>query len=364
MQAGTGGSAKDWAQKTASAVTGAQYSAKEWAVGILTRGVSGGGSAKDWANYTGGTVDDTEYSAKKYAQDAATSAASLIPLPPGGTAGQLLTKDTATDGDASWQDPAPALPTGGTSGQLLTKNSNTDGDASWQTPAPALPNGGTAGQYLRKTSGTNGDATWAGIPGTEVSNTPAGNLSSTTVQAALNELQGDVDTNTANIATNTSGLAAHLANPTGAHAASAISNTPSGNLAATTVQGALNELQSDIDTRATTAAMTAAIAAIRSVGTFTGTSITPTAGALEQTWVYNGGSAQSAVTAFFGTIASLANGTRFTIMGSSDTNTFSFEGINMTDVVINGDAVLGANKVIRFEYNATLAKVVEISRNF
>jgi hypothetical protein len=42
----------------------------------------------------------------------------------------------------------------------------------------------------------------------------------------------------------------HIADATDAHDASAISNIPSGNLAATDVQGALNELQSDIDTRA------------------------------------------------------------------------------------------------------------------
>jgi hypothetical protein len=41
----------------------------------------------------------------------------------------------------------------------------------------------------------------------------------------------------------------HLSDPTDAHDASAISNVPSGNLAATDVQGALNELQSDVDSR-------------------------------------------------------------------------------------------------------------------
>jgi hypothetical protein len=51
----------------------------------------------------------------------------------------------------------------------------------------------------------------------------------------------------------------HAAETAGAHAASAIANTPSGNLAATTVQTALNELQTDIDTRATSAGLTAHI---------------------------------------------------------------------------------------------------------
>lgn len=67
--------ASDWAQLVGAAVTGALYSAKEWAVGTFTRGTLGGGSAKDWATYTGGTVDNSEYSAKKYATDAASSAA-------------------------------------------------------------------------------------------------------------------------------------------------------------------------------------------------------------------------------------------------------------------------------------------------
>ena len=42
-------------------------------------------------------------------------------------------------------------------------------------------------------------------------------------------------------------LDTHIADPTGAHAASAVSVTPSGNLASTDVQAALVELQTDID---------------------------------------------------------------------------------------------------------------------
>ena len=87
-------------------------------------------------------------------------------------------------------------------------------------------------------------------------NVPFGNITSTTVQAALNELQSDIDT----VSTSSSGvqtnLTTHINNTTGAHAASAISNIPAGNLAATQVQAALNELQSDIDTRATSSALT------------------------------------------------------------------------------------------------------------
>ena len=45
-------------------------------------------------------------------------------------------------------------------------------------------------------------------------------------------------------------LSDHLSDSSDAHDASAISNIPSGNLSATDIQGAVNELQSDIDTRA------------------------------------------------------------------------------------------------------------------
>jgi hypothetical protein len=46
----------------------------------------------------------------------------------------------------------------------------------------------------------------------------------------------------------TADLEDHLNDTAGAHAASAIANSPSGNLAATDVQGALNELQGDVNT--------------------------------------------------------------------------------------------------------------------
>lgn len=76
-----------------------------------------------------------------------------------------------------------------------------------------------------------------------ISNVPAGNLAATDVQAALDELQGDVDTNA-------SAISNHISDAVDAHDASAISSVPSGNLAATDIQGAVDELQSDIDTRA------------------------------------------------------------------------------------------------------------------
>lgn len=70
----------------------------------------------------------------------------------------------------------------------------------------------------------------------QVTNVPAGTIAAVTVQAAITELDGDIQ--------------GHITNTTGAHAGSAISNIPSGNLSATNVQSALNELQTDVDTRA------------------------------------------------------------------------------------------------------------------
>lgn len=62
-------------------------------------------------------------------------------LPAGGAAGQVLTKNTTTDGDAAWVTPTggSGLPSGGVSGQMLLKMSATSGDAAWVTPRTATP---------------------------------------------------------------------------------------------------------------------------------------------------------------------------------------------------------------------------------
>lgn len=98
-----------------------------------------------------------------------------------------------------------------------------------------------------------------------ISNVPSGNLAATDVQGALDELQTDVDTRATD-----ADLQAHINDTTDAHDASAISNAPSGNLAATDVQGALDELQTDVDTRATDADLTAHTSASSGVHGVTG----------------------------------------------------------------------------------------------
>lgn len=80
-------------------------------------------------------------------------------------------------------------------------------------------------------------------------NTTSG-LAGTNVQAAVDEVEGRLDTAESNISTVTTGLSDHLADAVDAHDASAISSVPAGNLAADNVQGALDELQTDVDSRA------------------------------------------------------------------------------------------------------------------
>lgn len=74
----------------------------------------------------------------------------------------------------------------------------------------------------------------------------AGDFDATDVEGALAELQTFDESLSATYAPVSEPIAAaHIADGTDAHAASAITNTPAGNLAATTVQGALNELDTE-----------------------------------------------------------------------------------------------------------------------
>jgi len=78
-QAATGGSSKEWAQRTGADVTGASVnsrSAKSWAQENLA-GATLGGSAKDWAQ-SSSLPDGTSKSSKSYATDAAASAAAAL----------------------------------------------------------------------------------------------------------------------------------------------------------------------------------------------------------------------------------------------------------------------------------------------
>lgn len=79
----------------------------------------------------------------------------------------------------------------------------------------------------------------SGAPASAISIADAGNdFTATDVEGALAELQSDHEADS-------TALSDHIADATAAHAGTAISNTPAGNIAATTVQAAINELDSE-----------------------------------------------------------------------------------------------------------------------
>ncbi len=86
----------------------------------------------------------------------------------------------------------------------------------------------------------------------EVSVTAQNGVTSTDTQAALEELQGEITTNTSSIVTNATAIAADLDSDATNEIqdAAGVAVSPSGNLTATNVQAALVELQTDLDASA------------------------------------------------------------------------------------------------------------------
>jgi hypothetical protein len=60
-------------------------------------------------------------------------------VPAGGTDGQVLTKQSATDYDTAWEDVPEGIPAGGLDGQVLTKQSGTSFDADWESLPADIP---------------------------------------------------------------------------------------------------------------------------------------------------------------------------------------------------------------------------------
>lgn len=79
--------------------------------------------------------------------------------------------------------------------------------------------------------------------------TPAGTIASTDVQAAIEELDSDVSTLSTTVGGNTTAISDHIADTTDAHDASAISFVSNGDIAATDVQAAIQEVRDDTDTK-------------------------------------------------------------------------------------------------------------------
>jgi len=93
-----------------------------------------------------------------------------IPVPTGGTAGQMLAKIDSTNYNTQWVTP-PSVPIGGTTGQVLTKVNATDYNANWQTPAtpitpglvPIIPTSVTTVSGSASINSTTGLITFTGI---------------------------------------------------------------------------------------------------------------------------------------------------------------------------------------------------------
>lgn len=171
---------------------------------------------------------------------------------------------------------------------------------------------------------------------TQITNAPAGSIAATTVQAAITELDSD------NAALSTAlASKAPIASPT-------FSGTPT----APTPAAGTNTTQV-----ATTAFVLANSAAGRAVSSFTGTVITPSTTSKDETNLYTGVTAQTFTG--FGSLAGLTNGHRFRVMGSDDANTLT---INHNDVangwLTNGIIELGRGQWADGEYNSTLARVI------
>ncbi len=88
------------------------------------------------------------------------------------------------------------------------------------------------------------------VPAVLIPFSPTGDITSTNVQDAIVEVDGELHAATSTLQTNIntvqSNLNTHISNPTGAHAASAISFSPTGDVVATNVQAAIAEVDTEM----------------------------------------------------------------------------------------------------------------------
>lgn len=144
---------------------------------------------------------------------------------------------------ASAPGPAgPGVPAGGALNQVLTKDSGTDYDTSWQDPQGASGGAPDDATYLVTTA--HGDLSAEVVVGATPGGELGGTWDSPTVDASHSG-STHAAVQAAAEATAAAALSAHLTDTSDAHDASAISSVAAGGLAATDVQAALNELDSE-----------------------------------------------------------------------------------------------------------------------
>ena len=160
--------------------------------------------------------------------------------------------------------PSITSPTGITKSDVGLGNVDNTSDATKNSASVSLTNKTIDADLNTITNIENADIkSGAAIDAAKIAN---GSVSNTEFQY-LDGVTSAIQTQLTNNAT---AISDHLSDTTDAHDASAISSIPSGNLAATDVQAALNELQSDVDTRATSSALSAHTGASTGVHGVTG----------------------------------------------------------------------------------------------
>lgn len=206
--------AEEWASKTTGQVASTDYSSKAYAIGG-TGVTNGAGAAKEWAIKTSGTVDGTEYSAKKHATDSAASAV---------LANDWATKTSGTvaGGEYSAKYHAQAAATSA-------------GNAS--TSASAAQSAQSAAESARDTTLAAFDSFDDRYLGTKTSDPTLDNDGNALVAGALyfNSVSGIMK-----VYTGSAWVAAYVSG-----SASSIGFTPAGNIAATNVQAAIEELDTE-----------------------------------------------------------------------------------------------------------------------
>lgn len=206
--------AEEWASKTDGQVDSTDYSSKAYAIGG-TGVTNSAGAAKEWAVKTSGTVNGTEYSAKKHATDSAASA--------------TLANDWATK------------TSGAVAGGEYSAKYHAQAAA---TSASNASSSETAAEAAQTAAEAARDATLAAYDqfddrylGTKTSDPTLDNDGNALVAGALyfNSVDGIMK-----LYTGSAWVAAYVQG-----VASSIGFTPTGNIAATNVQAAIAEVDSE-----------------------------------------------------------------------------------------------------------------------
>lgn len=160
-------------------------------------------------------------------------------VPTGGTVNQVLTKDSSTDYDTSWQDP-----TGGAPDDVDYLVGTASGSLSAEIVVGTSPGGELGGTWASPTvDATHSGSSHAGVQAAAEA-TAAAALSAH--ESDTTGIHGIADTSALET---TAGAQAkvdtHVNDTSAAHAASAISFTPNGSIAATDVQAAIQEVRDE-----------------------------------------------------------------------------------------------------------------------